>query len=349
MGKKSDMLRPFLRKMHAYTPGEQIDGPQILKLNSNENPYPPAPAVAEEIRAALGKLHLYPNPTCEPLRRALSAYHGLEPEQVLVGNGSDEILRLLVHATIGRGGCIGMVDPTYSLYPVLAAEFEGKTHTYPLVDLEKLPEDAFTGPEPLFILSNPNPPIGTLFGRGEIARLCRGREGRLVVIDEAYVDFAPRDVVPLLVEFQNLVVTRTFSKSFSLAGMRIGYILAAAPLIEQVMKLKDSYNVNRLSQIAAGAAIASAAYMQQNAQRIVETREKTAAALRAMGFRVPESHGNFVFAFHPRATEHARRLRERGILIRYFDQEPLRGGVRISIGTPEQMTRVLEALKEGES
>jgi histidinol-phosphate aminotransferase len=343
---QSPTLRPFLEKMRAYTPGEQMNGPQIVKLNTNENPYPPAPAVMAEIQAALGRLRLYPNPTSEPLRRALAAYHGLEPEQVLVGNGSDEILRLLVHATIGPGGCVGMVDPTYSLFPVLSASFEGTVRVYPLVDREKLPDDVFNGPEPLFILPNPNPPIGTLYTRAEIAALCQGREGRLVAIDEAYVDFAPRDVVPLLAEFTNLVVTRTFSKSFSLAGVRVGYMLSCASLIEQFGKLKDSYNVNRLSQAAASAAIGASACMEENARRIVQTREETASALRALEYRVPESHGNFLFAIHPQAASHARQLRERGILVRYLDQPPLRDGMRISIGTPEQMARLFEALKE---
>ncbi|NQU43974.1 histidinol-phosphate transaminase [bacterium] len=339
-------LRPFLAKMDAYKPGEQLDGPRIVKLNTNENPYPPSPAVLTEIRSEAERLHLYPNPTSESLRRALAAYHGVELEQVLVGNGSDEILRLLIHAVVGPGQALGMVNPSYSLYPVLAKAFEGRTNYYPLIDLVRLPEDVFGGPEPIFILPNPNPPVGTLFTKAEIVRLCRERKGRMVVIDEAYVDFAQRDVVSLLVEFKNLVITRTFSKSFSLAGLRVGYLLGSTDLVAELMKIKDSYNMDRLSQVAAAAAVASVESMYRNRDRIVEERDRTAEELIRLGYRVPESHGNFLFAIHPRAAEHYSLLRQRGILVRYFDQEPLREGIRITIGTPEQMRALLAALKE---
>lgn len=339
-------LRPFLEKMEPYTPGEQVNAPRVVKLNTNENPFPPSPAVLAEIQKTAERLHLYPNPTSEALRRALAGYHGVEPEQILVGNGSDEILRLLVHACIGPGQRIAAVEPSYSLFPVLAAEFEGKIQAYPLLDREKLPNDLFEGPEPLLFLPNPNPPLGTLFSRGEIARLCRDRANRLVVIDEAYVDFAPRDATPLLIEFSNLVITRTFSKSFSLAGARVGYMIGDAELVLQVGKLTDSYNVNRLSQAAAAAALGTSAVMRENRDRIVETRDKTAVALRKLGYRVPESHGNFLFAIYPDAKGHYQKLRERGILVRYFDRDGLRDGMRITIGSPDQMTRLLDALKE---
>lgn len=337
-------LRPFLDSLEAYTPGEQLAGHGIVKLNTNENPYPPDPAVLAEIASAAGRLHLYPNPTCQPLRRALAAYHTLSIDQVLVGNGSDEILRLLIQAFIAPDKAIAVVEPSYSLYPVLSAWYEGTTTVYPLRNRQELPEELFGAPEPILLLPNPNPPLGTLFTRQEIARLCEERADRLVVIDEAYVDFATRDAVPLLGEYANLAITRTFSKSFSLAGARVGYVLASVELIAALMKIKDSYNVNLLSQVAAGAAIAAYPTMRANAGKIVAERVRTTEALRGLGYEVPESQGNFVFAIHPEARQHFEALRAVKILVRYFDAPLLRDGMRISIGMPEQMDRVIEVL-----
>lgn len=339
-------VRDFLATMHPYVPGEQASGPGIVKLNTNENPYPPSGAVIEEIQLRARDLNLYPQPTADALRRALAAYHGLQPDQVLAGNGSDEILRLVAHAYMQKGRGIAVVDPSYSLYPVLAAEFEGETVVYPLEDRVNLPEAIYDAPQAVVMLPNPNPPLGTLFARGEVARLCAARPERLVLVDEAYVDFAPRDVVSLLHEFPNLAISRTFSKSFSLAGLRIGYLLGDARLIGELMKIKDSYNLSALAQVAAAAAIAAAPTMQANCEKIVATRERTTHALEDLGYRVPESYGNFVFAVHPDARSHFEQLRGRGILVRYFDTPLLRDGMRITIGTDEQMNRLLEALGE---
>lgn len=339
-------LRPFLADLEPYTPGEQISGRKIVKLNTNENPYPPPPVIIEEIQAAAQNLHLYPNPTSQSLRKVLAAYHDVGEDQILVGNGSDEILRLLIHAFISKGDKIAVVDPTYSLYPVLSASFEGETAVYPLEDDYALPQALFDAPEPLILLPNPNPPIGTLYSRADIRHLCRARPDRLVVIDEAYVDFAARDAVPLLREFENLAVTRTFSKSFSLAGMRIGYLLADSGLVAELMKIKDSYNMNRLAQVAGATAVAAYGEMLKNTEKIVEEREAATKALEQMGYRVPESHCNFIFAVHPDAEKHFLELRRQGILVRWFDKPRLRDGMRITIGTPQQMQQLLDALKE---
>lgn len=339
-------IRPYLQKMAGYTPGEQLAGVQIIKLNTNENAYPPAQSVVDAVAAAAHGLNLYPNPTCAPLRKALAAYHGVQPENILVGNGSDEILRIIVHAFIGKGDTLAVVEPSYSLYPILAQLFEGKTKHYALEGLERLPEAVFNGPEPLFMIANPNPPVGTLFTKAEIARLCRERAPRIVVVEETYADFAQKDCLSLLSEFSNLIITRTFSKSFSLAGLRVGYMIAHPDLINEFNKIKDSYNVNSLSQAAAGAAIAAYNEMHTNAACIIATRDKTANALQNMGYRVYESHANFLFVKHPDAKAHYLALRERNILTRYFDLPGLRDGIRISIGTEEQMEKVLAALKE---
>jgi len=339
-------LRPFLPALQGYTPGEQLAGKNIIKLNTNECPYPPAHRVVERAQESLKSLRLYPNPGSDTLREVLANYHGLKPEQILVGNGSDEILRLLVHAFIGPNDHIAMVDLTYSLYPVLAASFGGGASVYPLGENYELPEAFFDAPEPILFLANPNPPIGILYSREEVARLCRSRQDRLVVIDEAYADFAPRDCVSLLNDFENLVVTRTFSKSYSLAGMRLGYLMGHPALVAELMKLKDSYNLNRVAQEAAIGAIEACGEMRVNARRIVETRGHTVQALKELGYRVPESQGNFVFAIHPDARAHFLALRERGILVRYFDVPRLSNGMRISIGTPEEMQTLIAALKE---
>jgi histidinol-phosphate aminotransferase len=339
--------RPLLDRLTPYTPGEQPTGTGVLKLNTNENPYPPPTAVIEEVRAATGeRLRLYPNPTSESLRRALAAYHAVEPAQVLLGNGSDEILRLLVHAFVDPGQSIAMVDPSYSLYPVLSATFDGGTVTYPLKDLQGLPDTLFQSPEPLMFLPNPNPPIGTFYERSTIAELCRAREGKLLVIDEAYVDFAPRDMVPLLTEFPNLAISRTFSKSYSLAGMRIGYLLAHPDLIVNIAKIKDSYNLNALSQIAGAAAISSYSEMEENIRKIIQTRQWTTEQLTQLGYRVPTSHGNFIFAIHDRTREVFQQLKQRNILVRYFDTPRLANGMRITIGTQQDMQRLITALEE---
>ncbi|MFW6304040.1 MAG: histidinol-phosphate transaminase [Candidatus Sumerlaeota bacterium] len=339
--------RDLLQRLEPYTPGEQPSGTGILKLNTNENPYPPPSAVVEEVRAATGeRLRLYPNPSSESLRRALAAYHAVDPDQVLLGNGSDEILRLLVHAFIDPGMSIAVVDPTYSLYPVLSETYDGNTMVYPLVERENLPEPLFTAPEPLLFLPNPNPPIGTFYDRSLVARLCREREDRLVLIDEAYVDFAPRDMVPLLSEYPNLAISRTFSKSYSLAGMRIGYLLGHADLIHNISKIKDSYNLNALSQIAGAAAISAFPEMQENARKIMETRRWTTEKLQGLGYTVPESHGNFVFAIHPDARDIFLALKARKILVRYFDTPTLCDGMRITIGTARDMERLIAALED---
>lgn len=340
-------LRPHLKTMQPYVPGEQQQGQHILKLNTNESPYPPSETVWNEIEQSFHRLRVYPPPAADGLCRALAAYHGVQMEQVFVGNGSDEVLRLLFHLFMDpTGGKAAMVAPSYSLYPVLAEMFGGQIEVYPLEKQEKLPKALFGGKEELLLLPNPNPPLGTFYSRSEVAELCRSREKGLVVIDEAYVDFAPRDVMPLLHEFENLAITRTFSKSFSLAGLRVGYLVSHPDLIAHIGKIKDSYNVNAVSQVAAAAAIASVQDMLSHRDQIIATREITTKRLREMGYTVPDSQGNFVYAMHPSARKHFEQLHAEGILVRYFEGRYLKKGMRVSIGTPEQMERFFSALEK---
>ncbi len=339
-------VRPFLQNLEAYTPGEQRAGEDIVKLNTNESPYPPAQAVIDAVADCARDLRTYPNPNADDLRAELAAYHNLSTDQILVGNGSDEILRLLVHAFVSPGDQIAITDPTYSLYQVLAASFDGASAIYPLDDQLSLSDDFINGGEALAFLPNPNPPLGTLFSSADIVRLCKGRNKGLVVIDEAYVDFAPSDTVGLLAELDNLAIVRTFSKSYSLAGMRVGYLLGQTELIACLMKIKDSYNLSHPAQVAARAAIQHRSVMQENVARIVEGREAARISLEALGYTVPESHGNFLFARHPQAAKHFAQLSARGIMVRYFDVDGLRDGMRITIGLPEEMQKLFAALKD---
>lgn len=336
--------RPFLDALQAYVPGEQ-PGAGFIKLNTNEFPYPAAPEVLEAIRREASDLvRVYPNPTCEPLRAALARRHGVEPDQVLVGNGSDEVLRLLAHAWLDRDRTLSIVEPTYTLYEVLAAQFEGRVHVHPLEGQTGLPESLFRGGWDLCLLPVPNPPLGTVFPEADLRRLMQ--MAGLVVLDAAYADFADHcDFIPWIAQAPNLVVTRTFSKSHGLAGMRVGYAVGPRRVIEDLHKLRDSYNVNRISQAAALGALAADAYYRTRAREIVESREGLSGELRALGFDVPPSRGNFVFARHPRAAEVFAALRARRILVRHFNRPGLQDGLRITIGTPEENAALLDALR----
>ena len=340
--------RPFLESLEAYVPGEQPGG-GFIKLNTNEFPYPAAPEVVEAIaQEAADTVRIYPDPTATALREALGVRHGVDPDRIIVGNGSDEILRLLAHAWLDRGRRLAIVDPTYTLYEVLAAQFEAQVAVHPLVDGERLPESLFTEDWAACFLPVPNPPLGTVFPDADLLRLaaCSG----LLVLDGAYIDFASgHEPLAWLDEHPNLVVTRSFSKSYGLAGLRVGYAVARRALIETLHKLRDSYNVNRISQAAATAAVKAADYYRRYAERIVAARERLADDLRKRGFVVPPSQGNFLFARHPKAPEIFQALKVRRILVRYFTQPNLADGLRITIGTDEEVATLiasLDALRE---
>lgn len=339
--------RPYLAGLDVYVPGEQPSGEGYIKLNTNEFPYPAAPEVLEAIqREAADTVRVYPNPTCAALREGLAARHGVEPEQILVGNGSDEILRLLTAAWGGRGRTMAVVEPTYSLYPILAAQFETAVEIHPLEEGgEQLPESLFASGCECCFLALPNPPLGSVFAREAIERLAV--KPWLLVIDGAYVDFAEEaEVVDLIERCPNVVVTRTFSKSFGLAGLRVGYAIAHREVIQTLGKLRDSYNVNRISQAAALAALAAEDYYQGKCREIVASRQKLTAALEARGFRVHPSQANFLFARHPEAPTLYARLKERKILVRYFSHDGLTDGLRITIGTPEENEALTAGLEE---
>lgn len=338
--------REFIKHLESYTPGEQPTDSGTIKLNTNEFPYPAAPGVLEAIRqAATDLVRVYPNPTSAPLRKRLAELHGVLPEQILVGNGSDEILRLLIHAYTGPERTLAMVEPTYSLYEVLAQQFEARVRPYPLDGGEGLSQDLYDSPCEVCFLPVPNPPLGTAFSEADLRRLAD--KPWLLVLDGAYVDFsAGFDPLALLADHPNVVIVRTFSKSSGLAGMRVGYAIAAVEVIAQLHKLRDSYNINRISQVAALAALDEADYYQARCREIVSSRQTLAQALGVRGFRVHTSQGNFVFARNEKAVVIYSSLKKRKVQVRYFDRPGLADGLRITVGTPEEIKGLLDQLDE---
>jgi histidinol-phosphate aminotransferase len=336
--------------MEGYVPGEQPQDRRYIKLNTNENPYPPSPHVLEAMRSAVGEdLRLYPDPTAKELRTKAAEIYGVEPDQVLVGNGSDDLLSMLFRACVDAGAPadVAYPVPTYSLYDTLAQIQGSEPKTVPFGPDFALPAEALLAAGArLNLICNPNSPSGTLTATTTIADFARRAKG-IVVVDEAYADFARESALSLLSSCPNVVVLRTFSKSFSLAGMRIGLAFGSREIIEQLNKVKDSYNLDRLSLVAARAALEDMAWMQANIAKVKATREVLLRELGEMGFRVPPSEANFVFAVHPkfRAADLYRALRERGILVRYFATPALRDGLRITVGTQDQNGALVSALR----
>ncbi|MGI8907798.1 MAG: histidinol-phosphate transaminase [Candidatus Sumerlaeaceae bacterium] len=339
-------VNPAVAELHAYVPGEQPREPGFVKLNTNESPYPPAPEVLESV-ASTASYNKYPDPLSTDLRTTIAADLGLAPSNVLIGNGSDEVLRLLCHAFLdaAAGDSIGMLNPTYVLYETLAAMFGVPASVFDLTGPDyALPTAAISSDVKLFFLPNPNPPIGTWYTTEQIRALADFRSSRLIVVDEAYVDFAPGSAVELLRQYENLVITRTFSKSYSLAGLRVGFVLASEQIIEQLNKIRDSYNVNRVSQSAALAAWQATAYYAEMTKRIRTDRDCLRQELLNRGFTVPLSHGNFLFARDSAAADLYSQLKARKVLVRYFNTPALADGIRITVGTRNELEILLREL-----
>ena len=339
-------IKKSVQAMQGYTPGEQPTNPQVIKLNTNESPYPPSPAVREALQSLkVETLRLYPDPVNLTLRRKITALHGGAPENVFVGNGSDETLALCSRAFVEDDGAIGYFEPSYSLYPVLAQIRAVTAHP-----VELGPDFVWTMPKDyqasLFFMTTPNAPTGIQYPKTEIRAFCARFPG-VVLLDEAYVDFARENCMDLALECANVLVLRTLSKSYGLAGLRLGYVVGAAPLIEALFKIKDSYNVDRITQAAALAALSDQAHMQTLVERIKTTRRRTSADLENMGFRVFPSETNFLWVKPPRisAADLYRRLREQNILVRYFSGDRTQDYLRITIGTDEQMQALLNAAR----
>ncbi len=342
------VVRKALQGFQPYVPGEQPpDGEGWVKLNTNESPLPPSPKVIEAIKAAAGDdLRLYPSPTAAPAREAIARKFGLEPSQVIAGNGGDELIELCFRAFAGPGDSVAFPTPTYPLFEPLCRLHDAAPSRHPTERFGELPPSLGPDPAPLKFIVNPNSPTGALFEARDVEAAVVASSG-VVAIDEAYVDFAPHSAIDLLGRFENVLLLRTFSKSYGLAGMRIGFALGSSDLVEALGAVKDSYNLDRLAIVAAAAAIADEAHHKKVVEEVVGNRAELTARLEELGFEVVPSAANFIFVRPPRpAADVVAALRERKILVRHYDREPIVGWIRITVGTRAQHAKLLSALKE---
>ena len=344
------MFREAIERMAPYTPGEQPrPGQRLVKLNTNENPYPPSPGVRRAIIAEAGaSLRLYPTPRADAFVAAASRLYGLPRGMILAGNGSDELLTMLFRAALGHGDRVAYALPTYSLYDTLAEIQEARVVAMPLGADYALPLEALAAEQArLTVVCSPNAPCGTAASPAALEVLARRLGRNLLAIDEAYADFAETNALALVRRHRNVIVLRTLSKSFSLAGMRLGLLFAQPPLIDNLLKVKDSYNLSRIAVAAGAQALADADWMRRNVERVKRTRAAAEERLRKMGFTVPPSSSNFVLArlagrdMGPVCAA----LRRRGVLVRHFPKSVFHDALRISIGTPAEMAVLFKALE----
>lgn len=348
----SEYFSKRLSGLVAYVPGEQPKDNQYIKLNTNESPYPPSPAVTAAIGSQeIENLRLYGDPECSVLRKTLADYYGVEIDNVFIGNGSDEILSFAFMAFCDDATGVSYPDISYGFYPVYA-DLYGIAKNVILLreDFTVAPEDYFDLGTTI-VIANPNAPTGICLSVADIESIVKANPKNLVIIDEAYVDFGGESAIPLTKEYPNLLVTQTYSKSRNFAGGRLGMAFGNKKLIEDLEKIRFStnpYNVSRLTLLAGTAAINDQAYYDNCNQEIIRIREYLTAQLRELGFYVLDSKANFVFATSPELTGEAiyRGLRERGILVRWFNKPRISNFVRITIGTQQQMNELIKAVKE---
>ena len=339
-------------RLAPYTPGEQPQDQQYVKLNTNESPFPPSPKVLKAInRAEILKLNLYSDPTCAALTEAIARRYELKAKNVLAGNGSDEVLAFAFRAFCGAGQPVAFADVTYGFYKSQAALFDLDVKIIPLREDFTLHVDDYMDFPGTIVIANPNAPTGIAVPRNDIQRLLEANPDRVVIVDEAYVDFGAESCVPMIYRYDNLLVTQTMSKSRSLAGGRVGYALGSPALVEALNRVKYSfhpYNVNRLSMLAGAAAVEDDAYFQKCTAAVAGNREWTRKELEALGFTVLPSSANFLFAKSDSVPggELYRRLKENGILVRWFDADRIRDYVRITIGSLEQMVALVDQLDQ---
>ncbi|MCI8398356.1 MAG: histidinol-phosphate transaminase [Oscillibacter sp.] len=346
----SKFLSPEAQRLDPYTPGEQPQDQQYIKLNTNESPFPPSPKVLEAIsKAEVGKLYLYSDPTCAALNAAIAGRYNLKSENVITGNGSDEILAFAFRAFCGEGVGAAYPDITYGFYTAQSALFGLNAKIVPLrEDFSINVEDYMDFPGTI-VIANPNAPTGMTVPAADIQRLLEKDPNRVVIVDEAYIDFGGESCVPLIGRYENLLVVQTMSKSRSLAGGRLGFAMGSAGLIADLNRVKYSfnpYNVNRLTLLAGAAAVEDEDYFQSCCRTVRETRVWTVEALENLGFTVLPSSANFVFAKSDRLSGETiyRTLKERGILVRWFDKDRIRDYLRITIGSKTQMEALINAL-----
>lgn len=341
-----------INRLEPYVPGEQPKDRRYIKLNTNENPYPPSPKVIEAIKnTADGQLRLYPDPNSDDLRAAVAGRCGLSPEHIFVGNGSDEVLAFSFMTFFSPDRPVMFADITYSFYKVYANLCSLNPDIIPLDDKFKIPVDAFCRPSGGVVIPNPNAPTGRGIPIQAIRNILEADKGRVVIIDEAYVNFGGHSVVPLIKEYPNLLVVQTLSKFCALAGIRVGFALGSPELIDGLNRLKNSinsYTIDRLALAGARAAIEDLDYSHRMAERVTETREKTVKQLSSLGFDVIPSQANFIFIAHPdyEAAVLFKKLKDRGILVRHFDQPRISDYLRVTIGSDEEMTEFIQTIRE---
>jgi histidinol-phosphate aminotransferase len=357
------LIRPLVRGLHAYVPGEQPKIPGLIKLNTNENPYPPSPKVLRAVKNAVdSRLRLYPNPTAEKLREKLAKLHKCKPENIIVGNGSDELLALAVRGFVEPSpkskvqspkSVVQYFTPSYSLYPVLADIHGATKNAVPLKSDFGLPSVAelkrgkqWDFDAALTFVTTPNAPSGRGYKTAELEKLCRAQKG-VIVLDEAYVDFAEENAMELALKFPHVLVARTFSKAYSLCFQRVGYFVGHPELIAALDKIRDSYNVNGLGQIAAAATLDDLKYYRANFKKIISTREWLSSELTKLGFRVLPSQTNFILVQPPKfpAKDWLQKLRGKKILVRWFSAPEISDYLRITIGTPAEAAALVKVAR----
>ena len=354
----SRFMSPRFADLEAYTPGEQPQDQQYVKLNTNESPYPPSPEVIAAISAAeVAKLNLYPDPTGRVLKEKLAMLYGVKAENVFLSNGSDDILNFVFMAFCDSERGAAFPEISYGFYPVYADLYHVDCVKIPLKSDFRVDYRDYCGIGRMVVIANPNAPTGMEIPLAEIEEILKTNPDQVVLIDEAYVDFGGTSCVDLVHRYDNLLVVQTYSKSRSLAGARLGFAIANAEIIADLEKIKYStnpYNINRLTLLAGEAAVDSHAYYVENAKKIAETREWTTAKLRALGFTVLDSKANFIFAKSDAVSGRMlyEKLKKKGVLVRFWGKEKIEDFLRITIGTPEQMKILLEKteeiLREGE-
>jgi histidinol-phosphate aminotransferase len=346
-------MNPFwsqtARELSPYVPGEQPRVADLIKLNTNESPFGPSPLALDAMRAAAADtLRLYPDPEAVELREALAAHHRVKPEQVFIGNGSDEVLAHAFVALLKQPKSLLFPDVTYSFYPVWAQLFGVACETVPLDSEMRIRIDDYRREAGSIVIANPNAPTGIALPRDAIARLLDEHPDIPVLIDEAYVDFGGESAVPLITNHPNLLVVQTMSKSRALAGLRVGYALGDAGLIEALRRVKDSFNsypLGRIAQAGATASVRDDAYFRASCARVIAGREAMTCELKSLGFVVLPSSANFVFATHPArdGAELAAALRERAVLVRHFNKPRIAPYLRITVGTEDDTRRLIAA------
>lgn len=342
-------LAPILSELAPYVPGEQPQTHDFIKLNTNESPYPPTEAVVTAATYAARQLHLYPDPTCSLLRRTLAQQLKVPMSSILVGNGSDEVLAFCFQGLMGQG--VSFPDITYGFYPVFAQLYQVPAQVIPVTDTFAIDLADYQDATGTVIFANPNAPTGQALSADRILAFAQGNPDRLVIVDEAYVEFGGESLVPYVTQQENLLVVGTFSKSWQLAGGRLGYAVGSEKLINELNKLKFSFNPYSINGMTMAAGIAALQQPQDHQEKLVAvmaTRRWTLTKLQELGFEVTDSQTNFLFPRHPdiRGEWLYQQLKDRKILVRWFSQQRIKEHLRITIGTPEEMQLLIQALTD---